>query len=126
MLEALVYLHRRSIIHRDLKPDNVLVTQDGVVKVMDFGLALQLDAPERVSPRIAGTLAYMAPELFTGSPASIASDLYAVGVIAYESFSEDDTFLEDRQRTILKRLSATESGLVVPAAKPGTVVSGVC
>ena len=92
MLEALVYLHRRGIIHRDLKPDNVLVTQEGVVKVMDFGLALQRDAPDPLVPDFAGTLNYMAPELFTGMPASIASDLYAVGLIAYEVFSGNELF----------------------------------
>jgi serine/threonine protein kinase/tetratricopeptide (TPR) repeat protein len=82
MLQAVLYLHRRGIIHRDLKPANVLVLEDGRVKVLDFGLAV---LREQVGEGgIAGTPAYMAPELFYGHPAGTASDLYAIGVIAYE------------------------------------------
>lgn len=94
-LQALAYLHRRGIIHRDLKPDNVLVihanTSDELVKVLDFGLAIahdQLDERiQRGSSQIAGTLAYLAPEVLQGYPATQAADLYAVGIIAYELFS---------------------------------------
>lgn len=87
MLQALAYLHRRGIIHRDLKPGNVLVTKEGVVKVMDFGLALhQTPSISNVYPSAVGTIAYMAPELLGDTPASVPSDLYAVGVIAYEMF----------------------------------------
>jgi eukaryotic-like serine/threonine-protein kinase len=88
MLQALVYLHRRRVIHRDLKPGNVLVVGDRV-KVLDFGVAVLAD-PSRERDQgffVAGTPAYMAPELFSGQPASEASDLYAVGVIAYELFA---------------------------------------
>ncbi len=89
MLQALVYLHRRSIIHRDLKPANVLVTPEGQVKVLDFGLALpdQLTAETAYAGQIVGTLTYVAPELFLETPASVASDLYAAGMIAYEVFT---------------------------------------
>jgi hypothetical protein len=85
VLQALAYLHRRGIIHRDLKPANTLVI-DGQVKVLDFGLAI---AREHLSetPQIAGTIAYMAPEVLQGAPASEAADLYAVGVMAYELFA---------------------------------------
>jgi tetratricopeptide (TPR) repeat protein len=86
MLQALHYLHRRSILHRDLKPDNVFVTQDGQVKVMDFGLAKaekQIGTSTK-DDTIKGTISYMAPEQFQGASASVASDLYAVGIMAYE------------------------------------------
>lgn len=79
LLTALVYIHRQGIIHRDLKPGNVLVTQN-VVKLLDFGLATM---GEHAMPS-AGTLAYMAPELLREQRATVASDLYAVGVMAYE------------------------------------------
>jgi serine/threonine protein kinase len=88
MLQALSYLHRRGMIHSDLKPDNALVTEDGVVKVLDFGLATQKRydtlASDEANRQIVGTLAYIAPELLQGAPASEESDLYAVGIIAYE------------------------------------------
>lgn len=83
LLQALTYLHRRGVFHRDVKPDNVLVTSDGLVKVLDFGLALVKNEADPTQ-NATGTLAYMAPETLQGLPATQATDLYAVGVIAYE------------------------------------------
>ena len=80
ILRALAYLHRRGIVHRDLKPGNVLVDGDGRVRVLDFGLS----ASRGSDRRIAGTVGFIAPEVLRGEGASEASDLFAVGVMAYE------------------------------------------
>jgi hypothetical protein len=90
LLQALAYLHRRGIIHRDLKPENVLVNAEGDVKVLDFGLALSSEYAK--SAGLAGTLAYVAPEVLLGNAPSIAADLYAVGVMMYEIFVGDHPF----------------------------------
>ena len=82
VLHALTYLHRRGIVHRDLTPSNVLVVsgpEGPLVKVLDFGLAI--DAERGNTTSAAGTLLYMAPEIFHGEPASVASDLYAIGAM---------------------------------------------
>ncbi|MBI5305844.1 MAG: protein kinase [Chloroflexi bacterium] len=85
---ALEYAHAQGLVHRDLKPGNVLVEKRGyrhVAKLVDFGLARPRDAanlpPEH---SIAGTIYYVAPELITGAPATVRSDLYALGVLLYE------------------------------------------
>jgi tetratricopeptide (TPR) repeat protein/tRNA A-37 threonylcarbamoyl transferase component Bud32 len=83
LLQALAYVHRRGIIHRDLKPGNVLV-KGGQVKVVDFGVST---TRERPVDNVAGTLAYIAPEALRGQGVTEASDLYAVGIIAYELLS---------------------------------------
>ncbi len=88
VLEALAYIHHRQVLHRDLKPDNILIAEKQV-HLLDFGLSVrQQEAHEQ-----GGTLAYMAPELFQGAKASVATDLYAFGVIAYQTFANKLPFL---------------------------------
>lgn len=88
LLQALAYLHRHGIVHRDLKPANILVENGEQVRVLDFGLA----AEAHHSTETAGTIHYMAPEILHGEPASFSSDLYAVGILAYELFSGKNPF----------------------------------
>ena len=95
---ALSRAHDRGIIHRDLKTANIVVTSDGLVKVLDFGLARQVGSGifegstrsfatmEGVSS-VSGTLPYMAPEILGGETADYRSDLWALGVVLYESAS---------------------------------------
>ncbi|EDM77429.1 Predicted ATPase [Plesiocystis pacifica SIR-1] len=80
-------LHARNCIHRDLKPSNILVTRQGRVVLLDFGLVSELEDPDQGmthSGNILGTPAYMAPEQARGGRADAAADLYAVGVILFE------------------------------------------
>lgn len=100
MLQALAYLHRRGIIHRDLKPENALVDQQGNLMLLDFGLA---EENPQASPdgAISGTLAYMAPEVIQGDAPTESSDLYAVGLVAYEIFSGDYPFDDSNVITLV-------------------------
>lgn len=78
--EALAAAHAVGVIHRDLKPDNVLVTPDGVAKVLDFGLATLI---EQTDEPAAGTLDWMSPEQARGEPTGPATDLYSLGLILH-------------------------------------------
>jgi serine/threonine protein kinase len=94
---ALAHSHDRSIVHRDLKSGNIVVTPEGLVKVLDFGLAkrmpkkaredeaTQIMGPLDSADRIAGTLQYMPPEVLRGQPADARGDIWALGVILYEA-----------------------------------------
>jgi len=109
VFEALVYLHRHAIIHRDLKPENIYANDQGTVKVMDFGLSLNQQASMSRSDlqTVAGTLAYMAPELFREEPGSIQSDLYAVGIIAYEMFAGRHPFNTKSMGVLINQIMNT-------------------
>lgn len=78
--------HRQGVLHRDIKPGNVIMTSDGDVKLLDFGLAELLDqVVSSKEPRtISGTPRYMAPEVLKGAPSTSQSDLYALGLLLYE------------------------------------------
>src|SRR5919199_427284 len=85
LLLALSYAHRRGIIHRDIKPSNILLTQEGTVKVADFGIARIVEEDDAVGApgEIVGSARYMSPEQLKGEDATPRSDVYSVGVLLY-------------------------------------------
>ncbi|CAN0232533.1 unnamed protein product, partial [Phaeothamnion confervicola] len=86
LLQAVHYAHRNSVVHRDLKPDNVMITKDGRVKIMDFGLAVLDDRHSQTrDDQIMGTMAYFSPEQAKGNVGvDHRADIYALGVILFE------------------------------------------
>ena len=87
ILEALDYSHRAGVVHRDIKPGNVMVTDKGQVKVMDYGIARAVsDSSSTVAEttQIIGTAAYFSPEQAKGEPVDARADLYSTGVVLYE------------------------------------------
>ncbi len=85
-------LHAARKVHRDIKPANVLVTAEGRVVVLDFGLAFDTQREGGWEPRFAGTLGYMAPELFTAGTIDKAGDWYAAGVLLFEALTGRQPF----------------------------------
>jgi serine/threonine protein kinase/Tol biopolymer transport system component len=90
VLEAIAHAHAKLIVHRDLKPPNILVRHDGRVKLLDFGIAKLLENDDQLGIALqtleggrAMTPEYAAPEQLTGTPATIATDIYALGVLLY-------------------------------------------
>jgi eukaryotic-like serine/threonine-protein kinase len=96
VLEALSYAHKQNIIHRDIKPANMMLTPDGVVKLMDFGIARSgSDRSLTLTGTTLGSLNYMPPEQVKGDPADNRSDLYSLGVSLYEMVTGQLPFTAD-------------------------------
>ena len=120
---ALAAAHAAGVVHRDVKPGNVLMGSDGVVKITDFGIAWSAsDVPLTQTGQVVGTAHYLSPEQADGGKASPASDVYALGMIAYECLAGRRPFDGDNAVQIaLRQISDVPEPL--PADVPDAVRS---
>jgi serine/threonine protein kinase len=106
---ALECAHEHGITHRDVKPANILLDQNGRVRLTDFGIACAQQAgDDQMAAGVLGTPHYMAPELCSGEDASSASDLYALGVTLYELMAGELPFESDSPVVLLKQIATEE------------------
>ncbi len=117
LADAVSAAHRQGILHRDLKPENVMLTPDGRLKVLDFGLAkLRFDAPDEgdrttretqsvtQDGRIVGTVAYMSPEQAQGLPVDHRSDIFTLGILLYEMATGERPFRGNTNLSVLSSI----------------------
>lgn len=106
MSQGLAYAHKRNIVHSDVKPQNIFVTEAGVLKVLDFGIARALAAvdgavPDEIDEVVGLTPAYASCDMFEGADPDPADDVYAIGIIAYQLFTGKHPF--DRKKATVAR-----------------------
>ncbi|NUO83556.1 serine/threonine protein kinase [candidate division KSB1 bacterium] len=122
--QALMAVHREGILHRDVKPRNIFVSWEGEVKLGDLGLAVDVD---EVSISLAGTPAYLSPEIVLGQKISQSSDLFALGAVLYEMLTTAPPFADHTTSATLHRIANLEP---TPVAKlrpeVPTELAGLC
>ncbi|OYU29180.1 MAG: hypothetical protein CFE41_01765 [Burkholderiales bacterium PBB2] len=133
--EALAEAHQLNIAHGDIKPANLMIDDSGRLRILDFGVARLIDrmatlgpgvsgtfgtSGASAQPLVSGTLAYMAPEQMLGRPASVASDIYALGLVMGEMLSGQRAFMEpDPLALAHHKLHGSELILALPELPPG-------
>lgn len=108
ILAGLAAAHKADIVHRDVKPENVLLAEDGRIKIGDFGLARATTANTATGQQLLGTIAYLAPELVTRGTADARSDIYALGIMLYEMLVGEQPYKGEQPMQIAFQ-HATES-----------------
>ena len=102
--DALEYMHEKKVTHRDLKPNNIMLCDDGSIRVMDLGLAKADDGRQITVPRLSGTMGtpdFMAPEQVKGSSAGARTDLYSLGAILYVMVTGRKPFVGNDAFTVM-------------------------
>lgn len=118
ILSGLSAAHRAGIVHRDVKPENVLLAEDGRIKIGDFGLARATSANTATGAQLLGTIAYLAPELVTRGTADARSDIYALGIMLYEMLTGEQPYKGEQPMQIAFQ-HATDSVPRPSAKNPG-------
>src|SRR6185295_7802714 len=102
---ALAHAHAVGIIHRDVKPENVMIRKDGLLKLMDFGIAQVVDLQRMtVTGQLLGSPSYMAPELIEGKPLDFRTDVFSVGIILYQMATGSLPFAGKNPHEVLRRI----------------------
>jgi dienelactone hydrolase len=108
ILKALQTANEHGIVHRDIKPHNILLTPDGVVKVIDFGLARVADVTMTLDGTTRGTIAYMSPEQARGEQLDHRTDVWAAGVVLYEMLAKRRPFERDQAMLVVRAILEAE------------------
>ena len=126
LLDALAYAHSQGVIHRDVKPQNVMLGDDGHVKVMDFGVAHLMGADSLThAGDVVGTIAYMSPEQAAGERVTPASDVYSAGMVLYELLAGAHPLRGDTPAETLSNVAAARLPLLAELRPdlPGELVT---
>ncbi len=117
---ALHAAHSAGLVHRDIKPGNLLITPDGRVKITDFGIARIADqVPLTATGQVMGTVQYLSPEQASGHPASPTTDIYSLGIVAYEALAGRRPFTGESQVAIaMAQINEAPPELPVTVSEP--------
>ncbi len=117
---ALQAAHAAGLVHRDIKPGNMLITPEGRVKITDFGIARIADqVPLTATGQVMGTVQYLSPEQASGQPASPSTDIYSLGIVAYECLAGKRPFTGESQVAIaMAQINDTPPALPETIAEP--------
>ena len=123
--DGLEYAHGQGVVHRDIKPSNVRVLDDGTIKIMDFGIAKSVNASTGVTKSgvAVGSLGYMSPEQVCGDPVDPRTDLFLLGVLAYELLAFQPPFRHDNLFRLMEMIVKEDPDPLIDVAP--TVPAGM-